>query len=578
MANNLVMEEEEFMVSPTDDHVCFRTTHFLIPSVTSIDSFVAAPSLDFLNFAATCKRARILDAIMNSTSNIHRYDDLIFRFVEKWCPTTNLITIPRGEAIIMLEDMMVLRGYSVAWGLFYNGKINFEQEKIVKKLLSKQSNISKTKAKKVGQGRGITKFMGNRSEIEHEAFLAYWLCRFVFSFWRDAIGRSVLSIAVHLARGTKLHLHPPFLLAFARVWIWERFPYFAKAQFYWTKFNWRKFSMRPYTTAMSNVFPRMIHMDNEYWAMVDSDLYEDLEGIVRGLRTSELVSLEADCIEHYPTHCEAMQFDMDQDLPSHVARVNVNPEIAWSNYYRPIRDAKLYVPPYLSEPRVTTRHMKWWKKLNLDWKEDFVPPPPGFSPKWKRVESDSGISEQFQDRRNANFVPQQVAEMQNPFSSTANTDANGGLGGKCSSKSSKRKFVESSSWKISDYNARVSPPRFAPKHSQVKASASGIVIKKTVAELSSSGIYGNNQSQDDAQGKNHITSTANNGNIQEVTLSAEPAEASEGWIDGLDKKIGVSPSQVQSSISEAPGIRLEERLRNIEKLCAWLKAGKLVCL
>ncbi|KAL0362789.1 UNVERIFIED_CONTAM: protein MAINTENANCE OF MERISTEMS [Sesamum calycinum] len=706
MAGSLVMEERaELMVSLAGGNVSLKTAHFLVPSVTSIDGPVAAPSLDSLSSAATTykdlpfkvnypgwrhpqeiwttwvdkmhslhhstwKRAGILDAIMNSTFTIHRYDDLIFLFVEKWCPATNSFVFPWGEATITLEDMMVLGGYSVLGESVFSPPGNRETEEIEKKLLKTRSRITSSKARKAGQGRWITKFMDSQSEIEHEAFLAYWLSKFVFPFWWDTIGRSVIPIAVHLARGKKIALAPAVLasiyksltllkaavnaakksgteecksgvlqvrisapLALLQVWIWERFPSLRPkpnpvGQNVPRLARWHKlkklatkdmlfkldtaagnFQWRPYATAVGNT---TICMDNGHWELMNSNSEENIEGLVRCLRTSELVSLEAGCIEQYLPHRVAMQFGLDQDLPGHVGRVNVNPAIAWSNYSRPIRDVKLYIPPRLSEPQVTARYSKWWKKLVLGWsgvterdtdgnnafedskaevkerlfegklEDDFDPPPPGSAPKWKRVESgDSGDSEQFQ---NANFITHEAAPFRSPLSSTADNAAEVGLSGKSSSKCSKRKFEESSSWKTSDCNARIPPP----KHSQMKASGLGIEIENIVVEVSSKGSYGKDQSQDNAQGKNHLSPTANNRNHQEVTVLVESTEseakgtlakeASEGRIDGVDMNTGVSPNQVRSSTAEATGLGLEERIRTVEKLCAWLEAGKLVCL
>ncbi|XP_011095345.1 uncharacterized protein LOC105174831 [Sesamum indicum] len=705
MAGDLAMEErEELMVSPTGGNVSLKTAHFLVPSVTSIDGPVVAPSLDSFSSAATTykdlllkvnylgwkhpteiwttwvdkmhslhhstwKRAGIFYAIMNSTFTIHRYDDLIFLFVEKWCPATNSFVFPWGEATITLEDMMVLGGYSVSGESVFSPPGDRETEEIENKLQNARSRICRSKAKKADQGRRITKFMDSQSEIKHEAFLAYWLSRFVFPFWPGTIGRSVISIAVHLARGKKIALAPAVLasiyksltllkaalnaarksgtqeckngvlevsilapLAVLQVWIWERFPSLrpkpnpvapneprlarwhnlkklsTEDMLFKIDTAAENFQWRPYATAVSN---RMIDMDNGHWELVNSNLDKDIEGLVRCLRTSELVSLEAGCIEQYLPHRVAMQFGMDQDLPGHVGRVNVNPAIAWSNYSRPIRDVKLYIPPRPSEPQVTTRYLKWWKKLVLGWsgvtepdtdgnnafedlkvkvkeglfkgklEDDIVPPPPGFAPKWKRVESgDSGDSEQFQ---NANFVTHE-APFRSPLSSTADNVAEVGLSGKSSSKCSKRKFEESSSWKTSDCNAR-NPPS---KHSQMKASDLGIEIENIVVEVSSSGSYGKDQSQDVAQGKNHFSPAANNRNHQEVTLLVESTEseakgtlakeASEGRMDEVDMNTGVSPNQVRSSTSEATELELEERIRTVEKLCAWLEAGKLVCL
>ncbi|KAK4439833.1 protein MAINTENANCE OF MERISTEMS [Sesamum alatum] len=660
MADNLVMEERaEFMVSPTGGNASLKTAHFLVPSVTSIDGPVAAPSLSSaatykdlpfkVNYLGwrypqetwttwvdqmhslhhlTWKRTGILDAIMNSTFTIHRHGDLIFVFVEKWCPATNSFVFPWGEATVTLEDMMVLGGFSVLGESVFSPPGNRETEETEKKLLNARSRISRSKAKKADQARWMTKFMDSQSEIEHEAFLAYWLSRFVFPFWRDTIGRSVVSIAVHLARGNRIALAPAVLasiyksltllktavnaarksgtkefevrvsapLALVQVWIWERFPSLRPmpnpvgrneprlARWHNLKKSGTEdilfkidtaagnFQWRPYATSLGN---RTMYMDNGRWELVNSKLDEDIEGLVRCLRTSELVSPEAGCIEQYLPHRVAMQFGMDQDLPGHVGRVNVNPAIAWRNYSRPIADTKLYIPPRLSERQVTTRYLKWWKNLVLGWsgvtkpdtdgnnafedskldvvkglfgvklEDDFVPPPPGFAPKWKRVES--GDSEQFQ---NANFVAQDVAPCQSPLSSIADNAAEAGLSGKSSSKCSKRKFEESSSRKTSDCNARIPPP----KHSQMKASDSGIEIENTIVELFSSESYGKDQSQDEAQGENHLSPTANNRNNHEVTLLVESTEseakgtlakeASEGRIDGVD--MNTSVGQIKS--------------------------------
>ncbi|KAK6124575.1 hypothetical protein DH2020_041681 [Rehmannia glutinosa] len=578
-ADDLVMEErEELMVSPTGSHVSLRKAHFLVPCVTSIDGPVAAPSVDSLISSATScgakyytglafkvdlsgwrqpkqnwktwvdqmlslhrstwKKAGIFDAIVNSTCNIHRYDDLVLVLVEKWCPSTNSFVFPWGEATMTLEDMMVLGGYSVLGKSVLSPPGDAEMEEIVNKLLRARSNIIKTKAKKADQSQWLTKFMGSGSEIEHEAFLAYWLSRFVFPLWHQTIGRTVLPIAVHMARGTKIALAPSVLASIYKSLTLLKAGIIAA----------RKSGTKE---GKNDVFKVTVSAPLAL-VQVESELDEDLEGFVRCLRTSELVSLETDCIEQYLPHRVALQFGMDQDLPGHVARVNVNPEIAWRDYCRPIGDVKLYVPPRLYDPQVTSRYLKWWKKLSNGWSDqpgaadhtcegskveekqelfDFVPPPPGFSPKWKKVEAgDSGISEHRTNNANLQAL-----------SSTANYN----LG---SSKSSKRKFAESSS---SEYNARcVSSPR---------------VTRKAIAGE----IY-------DDQGRNHSSSTANDG-----ALSAKPPESqakctlTKEASQGLDNKIGVSPIQVESS---TPGIGLEERIRNIEKLFAWFKAGKLVCL
>ena len=39
-----------------------------------------------------------------------------------------------------------------------------------------------------------------------------------------------------------------------------------------------------------------------------------------------------------------------------------SPDIAWNNYNSSIRDEKLYIPPRLFEPDVTTRYFELWKQ------------------------------------------------------------------------------------------------------------------------------------------------------------------------------------------------------------------------
>ncbi|KAG8386160.1 hypothetical protein BUALT_Bualt03G0120200 [Buddleja alternifolia] len=736
MADNLLTEQRsEFMVSPTSSHEHFKTSHFLTPSVTSINSPVTAPSFNSstsskikckelpfkLNFRgwrypqenwkkwahkmrtlhhSTWKRAEIHDAIMNTTFTVHRHDDLVFGFVEKWCPSTNSFVFPWGEATVTLEDIIMLGGYSVLGDSVLSPPGNGEMEETVKKLFTARSAISSSKSRKPSQGMWMNKFMNSGSEIEHEAFLAYWLSRFVFPFWRDVIGRNVVSIAVHLARGTKIALAPAVLaniyqsltllktrvvsarksggkkrqegeitvsapLALFQIWVWERFPSLrppnhnpvGKSEPRFARWhNLKKleikdlsleidsadenFQWRPYSAVLSEIYK-----DTGYWALIESDLSEDLEGAVRCLRTSELVGLEKNCIEQYLPHRVSMQFGMDQDLPGHEKRVNANPENAWRNYSRPIRDVKIYVPGRLYEPGVTTRYFKWWKELS---EHDFVPPPPGFSPKWKR------------DQTNSNFTPREIAKGQSTSISSAEKDVNAGSCEKGSFKSLKRKFAVSSS---SDDSAPVcTPTGFAPKGRKVEVSDSGILgSDKVVVELSDSGSNGNSQSRDEArdegpnrlsstkdngdveettlsadncpvstptgfapkgrkaeawgsgilesekvvlelsssgsnwnsrsrdearvEGRTRLSSTKDNGNVMETTLSVEAAErdvrygmqkeVSEGWVDGLESRSGDMMSGIKSSKSEGAGLGLEERIRNIEKLCDWLKSGKL---
>ncbi|KAK0598994.1 hypothetical protein LWI29_001351 [Acer saccharum] len=57
----------------------------------------------------------------------------------------------------------------------------------------------------------MKKFMGTWSDIEHEAFLALWLSRYVFPGSSCVIVQAVLPTAVQLSRGTRIALAPAIL-------------------------------------------------------------------------------------------------------------------------------------------------------------------------------------------------------------------------------------------------------------------------------------------------------------------------------------------------------------------------------
>ncbi|PRQ31718.1 putative aminotransferase-like, plant mobile domain-containing protein [Rosa chinensis] len=50
------------------------------------------------------------------------------------------------------------------------------------------------------------KFMKNGSELKHEAFLVFWLSRYVFHISLNAVNKAVFSIAIRLARGIRVAL------------------------------------------------------------------------------------------------------------------------------------------------------------------------------------------------------------------------------------------------------------------------------------------------------------------------------------------------------------------------------------
>ncbi|KAE8704358.1 E3 ubiquitin-protein ligase ATL31-like [Hibiscus syriacus] len=297
-----------------------------------------------------------------------------------------------------------------------------ELEETRKKLDNSRRELNKSSHKKASQSVWLKKFMNSSSEIEHEAFLALWLSRFVLPSAFQVVVSSVFSIAVHLARGTRIALGPAVLakiytdlsclnrkifdstrldsdcddgivgvalwspLQLVQVWVWERFP---------------GLRPRPRPNSIDNGEPRLalwhhlkckvpdvrsvldsakesfewcpyvndveFYGDTAKWISVDLSLDDELLSFARILRASELVGL--DCIEQYLPHRVAIQFRMDQDIPGHVPRSNDSPEIAWADYNTPIAGGKLYIPSRVSEADVTCQYSNWWKQSKLNLQE-----------------------------------------------------------------------------------------------------------------------------------------------------------------------------------------------------------------
>ncbi|XP_058220044.1 uncharacterized protein LOC131330469 isoform X1 [Rhododendron vialii] len=447
--DTITEEREDLMISPSGKNPTRRPAHFLKPSVTSVEGPVFhLPSGTFLSptstdvplkvefkgcrdptrtwkswfyrmhsiHQSTWKKAGIYEAIVNSTYQIRVNREIVLGFAEKWCSDTNTFVFDWGEGTITLEDVLVLGGYSVLGKSVLTPLENREMVEIDKKLMKGRIEILKSKANKADQSTWANLFMGSGSEIEHEAFLVLWLSRHVFPYGYNVINRNVHSIAIHLARGTRIALAPAVLswlyrdlrqlknallskrmrkvglrlwapLQMVQIWAWERFltlrpqpnplkpgePRMAR----WNKMKNKNienvgmalnsarecFQWRPYAISEKNwVFPKF-YIEREEWVSVCLGMDKDFELFARFLRPSELVGL--DCLECYLPHRVAMQFGMDQDLPGLVVRLNDTAEIAWENYSRPIKNGRLYVPSRLFKSDVTTRYLEWWKQSKL---------------------------------------------------------------------------------------------------------------------------------------------------------------------------------------------------------------------
>ncbi|GMJ10339.1 hypothetical protein HRI_004703100 [Hibiscus trionum] len=455
-SNPIVEEREELMVSPDNKSLELRTAHFITPIVDS-DSIDGTPIVNLSSLPptfdpktcpikpnfygwrcppkewrtwvvemaslheSTWKKSGVFEAIMNSTYKIERNNDLVFGVAEKWCHETKSFVFRWGEATVTLEDMMVIGGYSVLGSPVFAPVETTEMVKTWKKLDDARKEIARSSSKKAAQRLWLKKFMNSGSEIEHEAFLAFWLSRFVLPSCFDVIVNNVFSIAVHLARGTRIALGPAVLaqiytdlsllkqkivastrldsgcddgsvavslwspLQLVQVWVWERFselhprpnsikngePRLALWHLVKSKVQdvrsvldsaEESFEWRPYVNNFK------FYGDTAKWIPVDLSLDDELLSFARSLRASELVGL--DCIEQYLPHRVALQFGMDQDVPGHVPRSNDSPGIAWADYSTPIASGKLYIPSRVSEADVTSRYSNWWKQSMLNLQEE----------------------------------------------------------------------------------------------------------------------------------------------------------------------------------------------------------------
>ncbi|PWA75156.1 Aminotransferase-like mobile domain-containing protein [Artemisia annua] len=429
--STIMEERSELMVSPKHTkptNPARKLAPFLKPSATSVDnvkplnfnhsydpktcslkvSFNGFRTLqkgwkDWVNsmcllHKSTWQKAGIYNAVLNSSYEIIKNDDLILRFAKKWCDETNTFVFEWGEVTITLQDMMVVGGYSVLGQSAVNlaDTETNESKAIIAKLNEAWVEMKRSSYSKAQQSGWMKMFKDSDSEIEHEAFLVLWLSRFVFPSSYSTVSTNVYAIAVCLSRGVKLALAPAVLasiykdlrllknadqndvivwapLQLLQVWIWERFkilspncgdssgPRFAR----WEK---KKISVENVNCGLEDFCWQPYAEDSNYklgrWAVVSDCLDEELESWVRCLRVSELVGLDGKCIEQYLPHRVAMQFGMNQDVPGDVTRVNESPELAWKFYTRPVKDVEVYFPSPISNPYVTTRYLEWWNKSN----------------------------------------------------------------------------------------------------------------------------------------------------------------------------------------------------------------------
>ena len=354
------------------------------------------------------KQAGIYEAILASTYTFSKDKDLIIGLAERWCAETNTLVFPWGEVSITLEDVIFLGNYSVLGASFFS-PVADENVSILSGLKRVHRECSRNRGQVVTASKWMQYFMCGGDQLEHEAFLAMWLSKFVVICSADHISVRNFQAAINLSRGNRIALAPLVLASIYRdmrllhnsivesvaemtfsvchadlvhMWAWERFPNLRPPPSVlergeprsarWNGVEIMKvkdmraaldsakelFMWRPYSITSSDCMLSNLYRDDEQWVVVDSD---ETESYARCLRVSWLVG--SGHIEQYLPHRVAMQFGYDQDVPPRVVLPNQSPETAWRSYRRRIRGTKLYIPPRLFESDVSSRYMVWWKSF-----------------------------------------------------------------------------------------------------------------------------------------------------------------------------------------------------------------------
>ncbi|CAL4893915.1 unnamed protein product [Urochloa decumbens] len=360
------------------------------------------------------RRLGIHDAVLSSTYRIKPDASTVLHLASFWSPATSSFAFPWGEATLSLHDVAHIAGLP-ATGSPVPAPLRPEWRPDEAGLNGVRLGFNRSACKKAHLSAWIKHFLTDQNDVvlEHAAFLALWLTRFVLPGHPDSTMRqSVFPIAVRLARGERVALAPAVLASLYRdlrdikaflvaagaaattgnvdmlaalslyspiyilhIWIWERFPALRPG-----KENllgdgepmaarWHDLSRKVKPTLIREV---LSSRDNFLWQVpyaaslkkysgwvCSSDLAgnDELRLLAYCLRPCELVGM--DCIEQYLPHRVARQFGLDQDVPMDVRRANQDWVVAWQTYELEGKNVSLFIPH--SEPGITARYAQWWR-------------------------------------------------------------------------------------------------------------------------------------------------------------------------------------------------------------------------
>ncbi|KAG2256123.1 hypothetical protein Bca4012_093192 [Brassica carinata] len=423
---NLVEEREELMVLPSENNTrpIIKKSHLLKPHVTTTIDDGSEPSSPGVKSSPLCVsfsgwrlpnqkfkswfrkmsalhkpiwiQSGIFEAIKASTYKIRKNPSLILSLSQKWSPKTKTFVFPWGEATITLEDVTLLLGFSVLGSSVYTPLESSDTKESVLRL-------EKRRKERVKQVSWISSFEDD--QMEHEAFLAFWLSNFVFPETQGcSISKHVFSVAVRLARGERIALAPAVLACLYRdlgkvnalssstqnvdvrslfklvqVWIWERFksvgprpgvipnaePRIAR----WSGLRQGAenvgpflvgddFDWRPYTQPLRNWNPPRFY--NEKAKRVSDDV-DEFACCVRASKLDGFGFKE----DYYPNRV-ALQFGLAQDLPGLAIKHSSN----FTN--RALVGTKKHIASRLTTASVSAaKYRDWWMKSVKEPAETF---------------------------------------------------------------------------------------------------------------------------------------------------------------------------------------------------------------
>uniref|UniRef100_A0ACD5XY85 Uncharacterized protein n=1 Tax=Avena sativa TaxID=4498 RepID=A0ACD5XY85_AVESA len=330
----------------------------------------------------------ILGAVVATTGWVRRDEGLLLQLAPFWSGDTSTFVFPWGEATVTLEDVAVLGGLPLL-GHSVASRPSDQLRGDVDALEALRTSLNRSKSRKPTWAGWVKHFVEQPTEeaptcgddtgettrlLEHGAFLAMWLSRYVFPAPPfDVVRTEVFPIAARLARGKCVALapaalasiykclsalkhdlnlgknHQPFVgcapLHILQLWVWERFPELRPEI---ESTSRRDDPGAPRAAQWHNVkkplHPRYIHSvfmsPEEFdWRPYGSSSFALLQGkggcwvhgqdiagskellsFAQCLRPCELVGMG--CIEQYCPHRVARQLGFDQDVPRTVARAN----------------------------------------------------------------------------------------------------------------------------------------------------------------------------------------------------------------------------------------------------------------